>query len=64
MWRRARRNFLSTAAGIAASGTALALAAAPAGAVSVSSPQVDGELTEALGIIIECSRSGHSNLRR
>ena len=46
-----RRNFLTTAAGIAAGGTALALAAVPASAVS--SPMLDGDLRQACGDIGE-----------
>ena len=46
-----RRNFLTTAAGIAAGGTALALAAVPASAVSVS--LTDGELRQALDDLVE-----------
>ena len=46
-----RRNFLTTAAGIAAGGTALALAAVPASAVS--SPMLDGDLRQAFGDIVE-----------
>jgi hypothetical protein len=48
-----RRNFLTTAAGIAAGGAALALAAGPALAVSLDNPQIDGELHQALVDIIE-----------
>ena len=48
-----RRNFLTTAAGIAAGGTALALAAVPASAVSLDNPQGDGELRQALDDIVE-----------
>jgi hypothetical protein len=46
-----RRNFLTTAAGIAAGGTALALAVVPAGAVSGS--LTDGELSKALDDFVE-----------
>ena len=45
-----RRNFLTTAAGIAAGGTALALAAVPAFAAP---PQVDGELRQASNDLVE-----------
>ena len=48
-----RRNFLTTAAGIAAGGTALALAAVPALAVSLDNPQIDGELHQALDDLVE-----------
>ena len=48
-----RRNFLTTAAGIAAGGTALALAAVPASAVSLDNPQGDGELRQASEDIVE-----------
>jgi len=47
-----RRRFLSTAAGIAG-GTALALAAVPASAVSLDNPQGDGELRQASDDIVE-----------
>ena len=47
-----RRNFLTTAAGIAAGGTALALAV-PASAVSLDNPQGDGELRQASDDIVE-----------
>ena len=46
-----RRNFLTTAAGIAAGGAAMALAAVPASAVS--SPMLDGDLRQAFGDIVE-----------
>ena len=46
-----RRNFLTTAAGIAAGGTALALAVVPASAVSVS--LTDGELRQASDDLVE-----------
>ena len=48
-----RRHFLTTAAGIAAGGTALALTVVPASAISVSSPQTDGDLRQALNDLLE-----------
>ena len=50
-----RRNFLTTAAGIAAG--ALALAAVPANAVSLDNPQGDGELRKALDDLVEMDAS-------
>ena len=48
-----RRNFLTTAAGIAAGGAAMALAAVPASAVSLDNPQGDGELRQASNDLVE-----------